>query len=179
MNKNCTIWFSDVQGFVTLGENKSSEDIAITLNQYYKETGDVILANKGEIIKYAGDQLIAVFNGKIDLKDHAKMAVRSALEVVKNDKIFTTAVSLNTGEVYQTEIGHPSFKHFDRIGDNMNLCARMLYSGKQFNLSAPSVIISEFTYELIKDNDEFECKELGSLEVKGKKKPVNCYQVLP
>lgn len=59
------------------------------------------------------------------------------------------------------------------MGDAVNLAARLEPANKVFETY---VMISEFTYEKVKD--EFLCRQLDLLQVKGKTKPVTVYELM-
>jgi adenylate cyclase len=59
------------------------------------------------------------------------------------------------------------------MGDNVNLGARLEGTNKFYSTN---IIISEFTYERVKD--KFVCRELDTIKVKGKKKPVTIFEIM-
>jgi adenylate cyclase len=59
------------------------------------------------------------------------------------------------------------------MGDSVNLASRLEGTNKEYKTN---VIISEFTHEQIKD--ELFCRELDSVQVKGKKRPVRIFELL-
>jgi adenylate cyclase len=61
---------------------------------------------------------------------------------------------------------------FTVIGDHVNLAARVEGLTRQYN---SHIIITEFTYAKVRDL--IRVKELGSVTVKGKQKPVVVYDV--
>ena len=59
------------------------------------------------------------------------------------------------------------------IGDSVNLASRLESLTKNYGVR---IIISEFTYEIVKDS--FNCRELDKVNVKGKEEPVRIYELL-
>jgi adenylate cyclase len=59
------------------------------------------------------------------------------------------------------------------IGDSVNLGARLEGTNKYYRTN---VIISEFTYEMVKDN--VIVRELDLVRVKGKNRPVRIFELL-
>ncbi len=59
------------------------------------------------------------------------------------------------------------------IGDTVNLAARLEGANKYYG---SEILISEFTYEQIKDI--FVCRELDCVRVQGKQQPVAIYEVV-
>ena len=56
------IFFSDVQGFTTISEALSPEDLTALLNEYLTAMTDIIQEEGGTIDKYEGDAIIAFWN---------------------------------------------------------------------------------------------------------------------
>ena len=65
------------------------------------------------------------------------------------------------------------FGNYTVIGDSVNLGARLEGVNKQYGTN---IIVSESTYLLVKD--KFNFKELETIKVKGKEKPVKIYELL-
>jgi adenylate cyclase len=59
------------------------------------------------------------------------------------------------------------------MGDSVNLASRLEGTNKEYGTN---IIISEFTYEIVKD--ELLCRELDAVRVKGKKLPVRIFELL-
>jgi adenylate cyclase len=77
-------------------------------------------------------------------------------------------IGINTGEMTVGNIGSYGAMSYTVIGDNVNLGARLEGTNKLYNTN---IIVSEYTYEKVKD--KFSFKELDVIKVKGKEKPVN------
>jgi adenylate cyclase len=63
--------------------------------------------------------------------------------------------------------------NYTLMGDNVNLGARLEGTNKEYGTN---IIISEFTFGLVKDH--FLVRELGNIRVKGKNKPVLIYELV-
>jgi adenylate cyclase len=82
-------------------------------------------------------------------------------------------VGINTGEMIVGNLGGYGRFNYTVIGDSVNLGARLEAVNKEFGTN---IIISEYTYEKVKDF--FKVRELGSIVVKGKTKSVKIYELL-
>jgi len=80
-------------------------------------------------------------------------------------------MGVNTGFVVVGNMGSASYSDYTVIGDNVNLAARL-----EENAPAGKILISEATYQEVKDI--VEVKLLEPLSVKGKQKAVKVYEVL-
>ena len=80
---------------------------------------------------------------------------------------------MNTGLMTVGNMGSQSRMDYTLMGDNVNLGARLEGTNKIYGTN---IIISDLTYGEIKD--QFICRELDNIRVKGKQKPVMIYEVM-
>ena len=141
--------------------------------------------DEGLVDKYMGDAIMAFWGAPLDLPNHAEMACLSSLEMIdklrelqkkwKNEGIpsFDIGIGVNSGDAIVGNMG--SFKRFDytAMGDNVNLASRLEGLNKIYGTN---IIISEKTYDVVKD--KFEVRRLDLVRVKGKKKSIFIYELL-
>ncbi len=182
-----TVLFSDIRGFTTMSEKMSPNEVVDLLNEYLGVMTDVILKHGGTIDKYEGDLIMAFFNAPIAQPDHPKRAVEAAIDMrITLDKLkakwakegtrptnFEMGIGLNTGDAFVGLIGSEKRINYTCIGDSVNLASRVQDLTK--DLKWP-LLITEFTYERIKD--EFDAEFGEARLVKGKTKPVGMYKVI-
>jgi adenylate cyclase len=82
-------------------------------------------------------------------------------------------VGLNTGPVNVGNMGSDKRLAWTVMGDNVNLASRLEGITKQYQTQ---IVISEATY--IQIAQQFVCRELDKIKVKGKNQPVNIYELL-
>jgi adenylate cyclase len=184
--KELTVLFSDIRGFTSYSEKLDPQEIVAMLNDYLSRMSEAILAHKGTIDKFIGDAIMAIFGAPIYQKDHAKRACQVALEMNRvleefnnaradrGDEKIQIGIGINTGEMTVGNIG--SQKRFDYtvIGDAVNLGSRLESLTKFFGVS---VLVSETTKEAAGENS-FLFRQLPSVVVKGKEKPVLIYELI-
>ncbi len=182
-----TILFSDIRSFTTFSEKLKPEEVVAMLNPYLAAMTEVIHKHGGTVDKYEGDAIVAFFGEPLQYPDHARRAVAAALEMRQalyelNRKWnaeglskdgFETGIGLNTGQVFVGLLGSEQRMNYTIIGDNANLAARLQDQTKEFGWP---ILISESTYQLVKD--EFEAEFAASRLVKGKTEPVGIYKLL-
>ncbi|MBU1853138.1 MAG: adenylate/guanylate cyclase domain-containing protein [Candidatus Omnitrophica bacterium] len=185
--KELTVLFSDIRSFTTYSEKYQPEEVVAILNEYLDEMTKVILKHNGTLDKYVGDEIMAIFGAPAASveTDHAQRAVATALDMLKRLKelqekwktegkeSLDIGIGINTGPMLVGNIGSTERMDYTVIGDAVNLGARIEALTRNYN---NHLIISEFTYAYVKDM--VEVKQLDSVKVKGKEKPVMMYEVL-
>lgn len=183
--KNITVIFSDVRGFTKFSEAHQPEEIVAMLNDILTQQSAVVFKYNGTLDKFVGDELMAFFGapGEIHAKDHAYFAVRSAIEMQAKvaqlrehwaggtKESLEIGIGINSGEMVVGNMGSAEMMNYTVIGDNVNLAARLCSAA-----AGNDIIISEATYEQIKDRIETE--KLEPITVKGKAKPISIFRVI-
>lgn len=183
--RDLSILFSDIQGFTSISEKMQPEELVAFLNEYLGEMTDLILKNQGTLDKYEGDAVMCFWNAPIPLEDHALSACLTALEQQKRLVELRDAwgkkglpemqvrIGINTGEAVVGNMGSENRFNYTAMGDNVNLASRLESINKQYGTF---LMISEYTYELVKD--QLVCRELDQIRVKGKNEPVRVYELV-
>ncbi len=181
----CTVFFSDIQGFTTISEKLSPENLVELLNEYLSIITDKILENEGMLDKYEGDAVMAVFGAPLELADHAWRCCSTALQIQellnkqqarwieRGFPALITRIGMNSGEMIVGNMGSKNRFDYTVIGDSVNLGSRLESANKEYGTYT---MISEFTHQLI--GDQFLCRELDVIRVKGKLKPVRVYELM-
>ena len=55
------IWLCDLRGFTSLSESLPRDELIEMLNQYFGPMCDAVDANNGEVLKFIGDAMLAIF----------------------------------------------------------------------------------------------------------------------
>ena len=181
-----TVMFSDIYNFTTYSEGKHPKELVKDLNEYFNYITNTILENNGLLDKYTGDGLMAIFGAPVPRKDHAYLACRSAIlhkqfaEELNRQNTSTsgffhinTRLGINSGLIVAGNIGSEKRMDYTAIGDPVNLSARLEGVNKIFKTK---IIISDSTYALVKN--DFVCRELDYLRVKGKKEPTRIFELI-
>ncbi|MCS6994660.1 MAG: adenylate/guanylate cyclase domain-containing protein [Anaerolineales bacterium] len=182
-----TILFSDIRGFTSLSERLAPEQVVALLNPYLAEMTEIIHRNGGTVDKYEGDAILAFFGEPLPMSDHARRAVRAALEMrLALDGLmarwsaqgiaperFEIGVGLDCGEVFVGLLGSEQRINYTVIGDHVNLAARIQDLTKTY---AWPVLMSEAVYRRVEA--EFDCEFVAETQVKGKQEPVRLYKLI-
>jgi adenylate cyclase len=185
--RKLSVLFSDIRNFTTYSEKRKPEEVVAILNEYLDEMTKVIFRNNGTLDKYVGDEIMAIFGApsKEIKTDHARQAVLTALDMLEalkrlqekwkseGKEPIDIGIGINTGDMLVGNMGSTERMDYTVIGDAVNLGARIEALTRQYN---NHIMISEFTYEEVKDM--VEVKRLDAIRVKGKAEPVLMYEVL-
>ncbi|MDR2951628.1 MAG: adenylate/guanylate cyclase domain-containing response regulator [Treponema sp.] len=178
------VLFSDIRSFTTISENSPARELVKFLNQYFSLMGDEIIAEKGNIDKFIGDAIMAIFGAPKTLENASASAVRAALRMSKALKRvdtseitlpeigFGTGIGITFGECVVGNIGFQSKLDYTVIGDTVNLASRLEGITKYYKRP---IIVSEYLYANAKD--DFIFRKVDSVKVKGKDLPVGLYAV--
>lgn len=191
--KELSIFFSDLEGFTSISERLSPEELTSLLNKYLSAMTEIIHQEGGTVDKYEGDAIIAFWNAPLDVPDHGACAVRAALrcqrklaqmnpemkQVVGAD--MRMRIGLNTGVVVVGNMGSHSRFDYTMLGDSVNLAARLEGANKQFGTYT---MISEAARKAVDlnseqnkaDSSEFAFREIARLAVVGKKEAVVVFE---
>jgi adenylate cyclase len=185
VSKEVTIFFSDVRSFTNISESMPNAQALIDyLNQYMNPMTEIITKKEGTIDKYIGDAIMAYWNAPLTVENHQDKALQAAIEQIeylktlneelaKNDLPFIDiGIGLNTGEVVVGEMGSTIRSDYTIIGDPVNLGSRLESLCKGYGAK---IIISEYVKKDLKEN--YIIRDLDFVRVKGKKEPVEIYEV--
>jgi class 3 adenylate cyclase/tetratricopeptide (TPR) repeat protein len=178
--KIVTIVFSDLKGSTNLGETLDPESLREVLNRYFAAMRQVLEDHGGEVQKYIGDAVMAVFGLPKTHEDDALRAVRAAYGMKHalanlNDELehvcgvrLVNRTGVNTGEVVA---GHPTAGQQLVVSDAVNVAARLEQAAPEME-----VLLGDLTYRLVRDAVEVEPVE--PLALKGKSERVPAYRLL-
>lgn len=183
--REITAFFSDVQGFTTISEKLTPEEVVKLLNKYLTAMTDLILKYGGTVDKYEGDAIVAFFGAPIPHPDHAVRCCNAAVDMQKDlnqlrrqwvDEGYPEVIArigINTGEAIVGNMGSEQRMDYTMMGNTVNTAARFEGANKKYGTFT---MISEATYEYIRD--KFVVRKLDMLRVVGKSKPDTVYELV-
>ena len=185
--KKLSILFADIRGFTPISEQYKTDPQGLTklINRFLTPMTDYIMFRDGTIDKYMGDCIMAFWNAPVNVDEHEKLAVLSALGMVDrlkdlNDELeseglmpIKIGIGINTGEVVVGNMGSNNRFDYSILGDAANLASRLEGQSKGYGVT---IILGEETATAV-ENDLFNI-ELDSIAVKGKKDSVRIFTVL-
>jgi adenylate cyclase len=123
------IWYSDMRGFTALSDRTPAREVVALLNDYFDCQAPAIARFGGEVLKYMGDGLLAVFPATGEERQAvchqalgAAQEARAAVGKLPNVRF---GLALHVGEVLFGNIGGGGRLDFTCIGPAVNLAARI------------------------------------------------------
>ena len=183
--RELTPFFSDIQGFSTISEGLTPEELVQLLNEYLTAMCDIISSHQGTIDKFEGDAIIAFWGAPLELPNHATVACHATIEMQQrgvelrkmlreqNRPLLFTRMGLNSGPVVVGNMGSAERMDYTMMGDVVNLAARLEGANKFYKTFS---MISGSTYELAKD--DIDSRQLDIIRVVGKNEPVAVHELL-
>jgi class 3 adenylate cyclase len=175
VRKTVTALFCDVVGSTPLAERLDPEDLRSVMGRYFTEMRKTAEGHGGQVVKFIGDAVLAVFGIPQLHEDDALRAVRAAVEMrmrlvhlnkslrVEWSVELETRMGVCTGEVV---VGGG-----DQVllGDVMNTAARLEQAAEP-----GQILVGDETWALVRDAVTGESVDLA---VKGKAAPVRAWRL--
>jgi adenylate cyclase len=134
---HAAIWLSDMRGFTKLADRLPPQALVDLLNRYFDCQVPPILEHGGEVLKFMGDGLLAIF--PIGNSDDAEKVCAAALAAAQQARANVAALqatsdsdtgvrfglALHVGDVLYGNIGSGNRLDFTCIGPAVNLAARL------------------------------------------------------
>lgn len=175
---DATIMFCDLRGSTRLEEELGRKRYIDLLNFFFETTSSIIEKNGGEVLKFIGDAVLAVFPADQDPDLAKQLALGSAREIV--GKLGSEgdapgqcdcAIGLAFGRVTYGNVGSSERLDFTVIGKAANVAARLGDYGKSGD---HRIVVSQ---DLIADVSD--AIDLGAVSLRNVSGEVRCYAVAP
>jgi adenylate cyclase len=136
---DAAIWLSDLRGFTALSDRVPAETVVDILNGYFDCQVSAIRTHGGEVLKFMGDGLLAVFpideyvgdiqqvcSSALDAARESRASVEAMHYPIGNAlERFRFGVALHVGRILYGNIGGGNRLDFTCIGPAVNLAARL------------------------------------------------------
>jgi adenylate cyclase len=189
---DAVIWVSDMRDFTKLSDRIESADMIRLLNVFFERLVDAVHAKGGEVLKFVGDGMLAIF----PITDAQPAAAAAAAAVAAAQEGLTAVndlnggigrgssgptmdvswrplgmgIALHRGEVFFGNIGSKDRLDFTVIGPAVNLAARVEPLSKE---TGRRLLLTDKVAELL----ELPLEELGDFPVRGLAQSVTLFSV--
>lgn len=172
---DCVLWYCDLRDSTRLADETPLDDYLVTLNDYFDCTAGAVLDHGGEVLKFIGDAVMAIFpveDGTRPTSDMCRAALMTAKDALAraqnlNEQRITDGlpeikfgIALHVGQVMYGNVGTDRRLDFTVIGPAANEVARL--DGLSKKLQTPIVASATFDAEYPE-----ELAALGTHEVQG------------
>jgi class 3 adenylate cyclase/CHASE2 domain-containing sensor protein len=182
--REVTILFADINGFTTVSESRSPEEVIRMLNDFYKEMTAIVFKHKGTLKQFVGDEIMVFYGAPWPHPEPQREAVRTALDMMARLRqlreasstpgFYDIKIGIHTGFVTLGNIGSEERSEYTAVGDAVNLASRIMNMTKQ---EKEMILISAETYAGAQGLSEAEFIALGPREVRGRQNAVELYAV--
>jgi adenylate cyclase len=177
---HAAIMICDLRDFTAISDNWPRDDVIDLLNDYFDAISEPIARRGGEILKFMGDGLLAIFplsqpSACANLL-HAVTEARQAMMAL-NEKHSQSGraplnygVGVHVGDVMYGNIGSQSRLDFTVIGPAVNMASRLEALTKQLGRK---VLLSRAFADLVQG--DFDLERVGEYPVRGFSDPIELF----
>lgn len=174
-----SVVFTDIRGYTAFSERVPPEVVIEALNEYFDVQTDIVENHNGDVDKFVGDALIAVFEGD----DMEARAVRCSVEITiamsellrkfpKYD--LHVGIGVASGEVVVGAMGAKERMDFTVLGSTVNLSARLCDKAEP-----GQVLVDGATHIACEELSGITFEELAPIALKGYAEPITSYAAHP
>jgi len=150
---HAAIWYCDLRGFTRLSDALPRDELIAVLNQWFETMVRAVESEGGEVLKFIGDGMLAIFpSAPDDAGACCRAALRAArlalaaMDTVNHERraadkdALHFGLALHIGDVSYGNIGAPHRLDFTVIGPAVNFASRL---EEQTKLTDHSLLISQ------------------------------------
>jgi len=183
--RELSILFTDLEGFTSLSERLSPDELARALGLYLDAMTGAIRSCGGTIDKFIGDSVMALWNAPALRPHHARLACTAILACkAASAQLYESAAwsglpplrtrfGVHRDTVMVGHFGAPERFSYTALGDGVNLASRLEGLCKQYEVD---VIVSQPVVDAA--GDDFLFRRLDCVAVKGRSEGVMVYELL-
>ena len=194
-----TVLFADLKGFTAASEKLDPAQVMEWLNEYMSAMARTVTEHQGVVEKFIGDGLMAVFGVPMprtresEIKQDAAHAVHCALAMERELRqlnatweqrqlpVATMRVGIHTGDLVAGTLGNMERMEYTVLGDTVNTASRLESLAEEatdpeFAGRCSRILISVNTWKLL--DGQFTTKEVGTMNLKGKRESIPVYRVV-
>jgi len=155
--REIAVLFADLRGFTAFSEKKLPFDLVFVMNQYFRSMGMAVENAGGQVDKFIGDGVMALFGvGKTSIQG-ARDAINGArnmalaLEQLNEslthdlDKPLKIGIGIHAGPAIVGEMGYSRATTLTAMGDTVNTASRLESMTKDLGAA---LVVSKHTAEL-------------------------------
>ena len=175
--------FIDLVGSTAIAERIGHLAFHRLLNDFIRDATEPILASRGEIHNYVGDEIIVTWKPDRGLKDSRcircfgdigrALAARSSTYQTRYGVTPSFRAALHMGPVVAGEMGVVK-QAIVFLGDTVNTTARIEEACRELDAQ---FLISQRVIDRVDDVEEYDLVDIGPVELRGKSEPTRLYSL--
>ncbi len=182
--REVTTLFADMRGSTALSERLNNpEQTTVIINKIFDALTAEIVRYDGWVVKFAGDNIMAIFGAPRAHEDDPERCVKAALAMLRaleriNGQLrrqlglaIQMRVGIASGQVVYGEVGGGEFRRLDVMGPSVNLASRLEHASRVGHIT-----VSEAVYTRARRSFVF--IPLPPQELKGIRGLVQAYEVV-
>ncbi|WP_299298043.1 adenylate/guanylate cyclase domain-containing protein [uncultured Tateyamaria sp.] len=172
VRKKVSVIFTDIRGYTEFSERVAPEVVIEALNEYFEVQNKIVVQHQGDVDKFIGDALVAVFEGE-NMEQRAICCSVQIIDAMQDllekfpDYNLHVGIGVASGEVVMGAMGAASRMDYTVLGSTVNLAARLCSKAEP-----GQVLIDAATREAGTDMDGVAIDELAAIPLKGYADPV-------
>lgn len=172
--KEVSILYMDIVGFTKFSEENDPQIVVNMLNKVFSLCEVITNEHYGDIDKFIGDCIMAVFISPEDAVYAAEKIIKALSAYnIRTQKNIQIRIGINTGEVLHGEVGTQARKDITVIGDSVNTASRIE------SITTPnSIFISATTFQKLPSDLTKKFNFNSEVSVKGKKDKLAVYSYI-
>lgn len=177
--QNVTVSFTDIRNYTTLSEQMTPEENFRFVSAFNSRMSPAIHRHEGFINQYLGDAIMAIFPKQPTDALVAAIEMQHLLtdynqsRQIKGKSLLRIGVGLHSGSLVMGIIGDEQRMDAATISDTVNVAARIESLTKHFGVH---ILLSEDTFQQLEQPNNFNCRYLGQVQVKGKQQAIGIYE---
>lgn len=174
--RHLSVMFTDIRGYTEFSESVAPEDVVDMLNRYFEVQANIVERHGGDIDKFIGDALVAVFDGDNRETRAATCAVElndamAALLTEQDSYALAVGIGVASGEVVLGAMGARDRMDFTVLGSTVNLSARLC------SHAGPGEVLADAATKDAISGDDLTFTDLEPVNLKGYAEPITVYSV--
>ncbi|MCI0574354.1 MAG: GAF domain-containing protein, partial [Myxococcaceae bacterium] len=178
-----SVLFADIRGFTSMAEQDAPTEVVSMLNEFFSAMAEVVFRHEGNLDKFIGDCVMAVWGPPSSHADDPARAMRAALEMQQEVALLNlrraeqgrpslqVGIGVSTGQAVVGYMGSSERHEFTAIGDCVNTASRLCGLAQGGEVLAAAATVSQA-------GAGFRVEELPVSHVRGKGRGVHSFRVL-
>jgi len=170
-----TVLFSDVRGFTAFSSDKEPEEVVAAINTYLGLQAEVVKRHGGDVDKFIGDGMMAIFNGEEGPRHAALCGLEifkeiAGLHALGRGASLGIGIGIAHGPAVVGSVGSAGRQDYTALGSTVNLSSRLCGEAP-----ANEIYVDGPTRERL--GNGIAAEALPKMKIKGYAEPVAVYRL--